>query len=179
MQFLNWHGLMNQRKTVRTTRVVSFLLHIHVLCSFLQYFPPFVGHFAFLNISKCSMMPRWHHSDSSSERYQEVKSIKTFYAAHISRSQAKSMFGNWTNKEGEKYDAGNYRPVSLTCICCKTLEHIIVSNIYKGTSRQRSGKGATRKRFPLQKPRWEKTKPTIRYLYHETYSKPNEQLFSQ
>ena len=43
------------------------------------------------------MMPRWHHSDTSSERYQEVKSIKTFYAAHISRSQAKSMFGNWTN----------------------------------------------------------------------------------
>ena len=42
-------------------------------------------------------MPRWHHSDSSSERYQEVKSIKKFYAAHISRSQAKSMFGNWTN----------------------------------------------------------------------------------
>ena len=42
------------------------------------------------------MMPRWHHSDSSSERYQEVKSIKTFYAAHISRSQAESMFDNWT-----------------------------------------------------------------------------------
>ena len=38
----------------------------------------------------------------------------------------------------------------------------------KGTSRQRSGKGALRKRFPLQKPRWEKTKLTIRYLYHET-----------
>ena len=34
-------------------------------------------------------------------------------------------------KEGEKYDAANYRPVSLTCICCKTLEHIIVSNINK------------------------------------------------
>ena len=49
----------------------------------------------------------------------------------------------------------------------------------KGTSRQRSGKGATRKRFPLQKPRWEKTKLTIRHLYHETYRKPNEQLFSQ
>ena len=40
--------------------------------------------------------------------------------------------------------------------------------LYKGTSRQRSGKGAIRKRFPLQKPRWEKTKLTIRYLYHET-----------
>ena len=34
-------------------------------------------------------------------------------------------------KKGEKYDAANYRPVSLTCICCKTLEHIIVSNINK------------------------------------------------
>ena len=53
------------------------------------------------------------------------------------------------------------------------------SPVQKGTSRQRSGKGAIRKRFPLQKPRWEKTKLTIRYLYHETYRKPNEQLFSQ
>ena len=34
-------------------------------------------------------------------------------------------------KKGEKYDAANYRPVSLTCICCKTLEYIIVSNINK------------------------------------------------
>ena len=34
-------------------------------------------------------------------------------------------------KKGEKYDAANYHPVLLTCICCKTLEHIIpvVSNI--------------------------------------------------
>ena len=32
-------------------------------------------------------------------------------------------------KKGEKYDAAKYRPVSLTCICCKTFEHIIVSNI--------------------------------------------------
>ena len=34
-------------------------------------------------------------------------------------------------KKGENYDAANYRPVSLTCICCKTLEHILVSNINK------------------------------------------------
>ena len=37
-------------------------------------------------------------------------------------------------KKGEKYDPANYRPVSLTCICCKTLEHIIVSNINKHLS---------------------------------------------
>ena len=34
-------------------------------------------------------------------------------------------------KKGEKYDAANYRSLSLTCICCKTLEHILVSNINK------------------------------------------------
>ena len=34
-------------------------------------------------------------------------------------------------KKGEKYDAANYRPVLLTCICCKTLDHILVSNINK------------------------------------------------
>ena len=34
-------------------------------------------------------------------------------------------------KEGEKYDAAKYRPVSLICICCKTIEHILVSNINK------------------------------------------------
>ena len=34
-------------------------------------------------------------------------------------------------KKGEKYDAANYRPVSLTCICFKTLEHILASNINK------------------------------------------------
>ena len=63
------------------------------------------------------------------------------------------------------------------CVCCREIK--TVEDILKGTSRQRSGKGAIRKRFPLQKPRREKTKLTIRYLYHETYRKPNEQLFSQ
>ena len=32
-------------------------------------------------------------------------------------------------KKGEKYLASNYRPVSLTCICCKILKHIVVSNV--------------------------------------------------
>ena len=32
-------------------------------------------------------------------------------------------------EKGEKYKPSNYRPVSLTCICCKLLEHIVVRNI--------------------------------------------------
>jgi hypothetical protein len=32
-------------------------------------------------------------------------------------------------KKGERYKASNYRPVSLTSLCCKVQEHIIVSSI--------------------------------------------------
>lgn len=32
-------------------------------------------------------------------------------------------------KKGEHYDPGNYRPVSLTCIACKIMEHIIASEL--------------------------------------------------
>ena len=34
-------------------------------------------------------------------------------------------------KKGERYKPANYRPVSLTCICSKMLEHIVVSNLMK------------------------------------------------
>jgi len=34
-------------------------------------------------------------------------------------------------KKGDKNTASNYRPVSLTCILCKTMEHTIQSNILK------------------------------------------------
>jgi hypothetical protein len=34
-------------------------------------------------------------------------------------------------KKDERYKAENYRPISLTCICCKLMEHIIISNIMK------------------------------------------------
>jgi hypothetical protein len=33
------------------------------------------------------------------------------------------------HKKGSKTDANNYRPISLTCICCKLLEHIIFKQI--------------------------------------------------
>ena len=34
-------------------------------------------------------------------------------------------------KKGEKSAAANYRPISLTCILCKVMEHIIASNVVK------------------------------------------------
>ena len=34
-------------------------------------------------------------------------------------------------KKGQRYDPANYRPVSLTCLCCKILEHIIDNNSMK------------------------------------------------
>ena len=40
-------------------------------------------------------------------------------------------------------------------------------------------KAQTAKDSYSKNPRWEKTKLTIRYLYHDTFRKPNEQLFSQ
>ena len=32
-------------------------------------------------------------------------------------------------KKGDRHAASNYRPISLTCVCCKVLEHIIVKHI--------------------------------------------------
>ena len=34
-------------------------------------------------------------------------------------------------KKGDKSLAANYRPISLACILCKVLEHILASNIVK------------------------------------------------
>ena len=50
MQFLNWHGPVNQKKTARTTREVNFLFHKHSILWFLQYFAPFVGHFEYFKM---------------------------------------------------------------------------------------------------------------------------------
>jgi hypothetical protein len=33
------------------------------------------------------------------------------------------------HKKGSKHDPANYRPISLTCISCKMMEHVIAGNI--------------------------------------------------
>ena len=60
--------------------------------------------------------------------------------------------------------------LKITFMCYLFLDFEFFGHKKKSTSRQRSGKDAIRKRLPLQKPRWEKTKLTIRYLYHENIS---------
>ena len=51
---------------------------------------------------------------------------------------------DWTNanispiyKKGDKHTAENYRPVSLTSVTCKILEHIICSHLLKHTDKHR------------------------------------------
>jgi len=61
--------------------------------------------------------------------------LASFYNISLSRGEVPS---DWSQanvipvfKKGEKYIASIYRPVSLTCICCNVLEHIVVSNMMK------------------------------------------------
>jgi hypothetical protein len=39
-------------------------------------------------------------------------------------------------KKGQKNVPANYRPISLTCICCKVIEHIVTQTYQSSTSRK-------------------------------------------
>ena len=48
----------------------------------------------------------------------QIKDVYRFQNHYLGRSQ-----------KGDKSTASNYRPISLTCILCKVLEHIVASNL--------------------------------------------------
>jgi hypothetical protein len=67
--------------------------------------------------------------------HELVPHLASFYYTSLSRGEVPSDWRQanaiFVFKKGEKYLASNYRVVSLTCICCKILEHIVVSNMVK------------------------------------------------
>ena len=85
---------------------------------------------------------------------------------HISSERIRFGYLPWDTVQSTRLD------VLCGIVKCRILTgtYIVQTIRSKGTSRQRSGKGATRERFPLQKPRWEKTKVTTRHLYHKNIS---------
>ena len=52
-------------------------------------------------------------------------------------SQWKKALVTGIYKKGEKSDPANYRPISLTCLCCKIQEHIVLSHVAKHLSQHK------------------------------------------
>lgn len=77
--------------------------------------------------------------DINSKVIKNTVSISSITLYHIFRQSLSSgkLPDDWKIakvvpifKSGDKNSPKNYRPISLTCICCKLLEHIIASHVY-------------------------------------------------
>ena len=53
------------------------------------------------------------------------------YDTGIVPTQWKQALVTAIYKKGPKSDPSNYRPISLTCLCCKIMEHVVLSHIAK------------------------------------------------
>jgi hypothetical protein len=66
---------------------------------------------------------------------QIAPALTTFFQASVAQGKIPSQWKSANvvpiYKKGDRSIAANYRPVSLTSVCCKTLEHIISSSIMK------------------------------------------------
>jgi len=66
--------------------------------------------------------------------YQIAPSVMMVFQASLNQCE---LTADWkvahvvpVFKKGDKSSPNNYRPISLTCLCCKILEHIVYSNIF-------------------------------------------------
>ena len=73
-------------------------------------------------------------------REEIIPIIKVIYERSL---QAGRLPADWVKanvtsvfKKGDKSAAANYRPISLTCILCRVLEHILASNTTKHLDEQ-------------------------------------------
>ena len=64
-------------------------------------------------------------------RRQTTKELATSYKSYVNHQIGDNQIGSPIHKKSLKSDPANYRPISLTSILCKVMEHIIVSNIWK------------------------------------------------
>ena len=60
------------------------------------------------------------------------KSCETVIPKYLARLTNFNFFPwSMSSKKGDKSSVANYRPISLTCILCKVLEHIMASHLVK------------------------------------------------
>ena len=106
----------------------------------------FVGHFCQRPTPIYNVFKKYYFVDSNSEDYGILFQRKMFMGGQLIRYILASFFQaslkqgtipiDWTTanvvpifKKGDRLQPINYRPISLTSITCKMLEHIITSNI--------------------------------------------------
>lgn len=73
-------------------------------------------------------------SEISQNYERKILSEALKFALGIVPTQWKQALVTSIFKKGPKSDPANYRPISLTCLCCKILEHIVLSHVAKHLS---------------------------------------------
>ena len=81
---------------------------------------------------KAESLNSYFHSVLLKNSYRLLILVRhLFHRIQISRFQQTVSINSSVNN---KSDPANYRPISLTCICCKIMEHIILSHMAKHLS---------------------------------------------
>ena len=121
--------------------LVNFVVYVHANINWILYnfFYDVIKQLENLNQNKAIGIG----SDELPSRVLKVKETAKQIAPIITQIFQQSyntgkLSNNWLqalvtpiHKKSHKSDPANYRPISLTCILCKVMEHIILSNMWK------------------------------------------------